>query len=1200
MPGRVFAMSAPPMDQSRVSRWISVGAFAIAAFILASGFVSASGPDGRIRGFITDSVSGGPISGAIVRIEASDLPWQFEATTDLTGFYDVAVPAHRYSLTAWSADHDQAASAVAVGSGQTVWMNESLSAAGARSARLQGYVTDASTSAPVSVGDIVAGHPWWDTGRGYVNESSLNGSGYYEMNLVPDYYEIMSHNVFGYAAYDYYSVYVGSGQILWYNISLTSNPMNAWINGTVSDASTAASIAGATVGARVDGMVLPSVVSNATGFYSLQVPGGSVEIVANALGYAPTSTSTYVWSSGQYIVNLGLTPLSYGVRGYVHDGVTGGGLPGVVVTVDPLFGSGYFDQAVTDSSGFFNIPLPPDDYVVRASASGYTTWTTWLFSFSSGAVWANATLWPIISRVSGYLVDSLDGSHVPGLGVTAIDSRAGYSTYIYADASGFFSLAVPPSPAISVAVLGQAPYAGNIVYVATHPYLTTWVNITLDRLNAQIVANVTDALTGLPISGASVYTAWYYGSDWGTSNASGAATVEAPAGATTYVSAWASGYLVWSATLTPVSGANSITIRLYPDLAQNVRIRGYVTDSVTSVGLWPATIHVTGYDDQTPYAYTDGTGYYEVWTVAAPQTVRATATGYAAGEAAVNPASGDTIWVNLSLSPDANAPLVRSFTATPSIGVSQSNPTSLVADVNETSLEQSYLSILKLHSVSGNVGTFLNLGRLDATGVSVTEPSAGNYTLSASWETRTPIGHMSDGLSSVWWPSLYAYAPFQSAVAGYWDNATLASPVPGAAVFDTRSGHLLYVYTSYGFFGPEDQPASTFSPYATGVRIDLTSAAILGYAIVNGPTFAVGSLRMDLSQTVPAGQYGALLELYDSAGHYTSAATLMQTTPDNVPPVASAGPDLVVNEDTTVTFDGSRSTDNVGIASYTWTFMDGSLQTLQGVTASYVFATPGTYIVTLTVRDADGNVGTDSLTVTVRDVTAPTVTVSSPLEGATVPGSAVIVASATDNVAVVRVEFFVDGVSVGNDTTAPFEWALAAGSLKDGNHTFTVVAYDAAGNSASSVRHVTAVNVSGGSGLGPYAVGGLIVILAAIAAVGVALILILRRKPRGPAGAPPAVTPSSAPTYAASSVSTPPEPEPPWKSSRTSTTSDAGWRRRTGPKAIETAMDVGSFVARRACPVQMLNVIATRGSARVQGSACSRGSRSGRAARPRP
>src|SRR3989442_1202868 len=192
-------------------------------------------------------------------------------------------------MSAPPTDHRRVSSWFAVGSGQTVWANETLSAAGARSARLHGLVTDAVTSAPVTVGLIFAGHPWYDSGRGYLNESSLNSSGYYEMNLVPDYYEIMTHNVFGYASYDYYSVYVGAGQILWYNISLTPNPMHAWINGTVLDGSNSASIARATIVARVHGNVLPSAVANATGFYSIQVPSAKVELPSNALGSAPTS-----------------------------------------------------------------------------------------------------------------------------------------------------------------------------------------------------------------------------------------------------------------------------------------------------------------------------------------------------------------------------------------------------------------------------------------------------------------------------------------------------------------------------------------------------------------------------------------------------------------------------------------------------------------------------------------------------------------------------------------------------------------------------------------------------------------------------------------------------------------------------------------------------------------------------------------------
>ncbi|MEM2130611.1 MAG: PKD domain-containing protein, partial [Candidatus Bathyarchaeia archaeon] len=43
---------------------------------------------------------------------------------------------------------------------------------------------------------------------------------------------------------------------------------------------------------------------------------------------------------------------------------------------------------------------------------------------------------------------------------------------------------------------------------------------------------------------------------------------------------------------------------------------------------------------------------------------------------------------------------------------------------------------------------------------------------------------------------------------------------------------------------------------------------------------------------------------------------------DTIPPVADAGPDLTVNEDTTMVFDGSGSSDNKGIVSYVWTFTD--------------------------------------------------------------------------------------------------------------------------------------------------------------------------------------------------------------------------------------------------------------------------------------
>jgi parallel beta-helix repeat protein len=86
---------------------------------------------------------------------------------------------------------------------------------------------------------------------------------------------------------------------------------------------------------------------------------------------------------------------------------------------------------------------------------------------------------------------------------------------------------------------------------------------------------------------------------------------------------------------------------------------------------------------------------------------------------------------------------------------------------------------------------------------------------------------------------------------------------------------------------------------------------------------------------------------------------------DTTPPVADAGTDQTVAEDTLVTLDASASTDENGITSYNWTFTDVTPQILHGVNPTYNFTTPSIYTVTLTVTDPAGNTNTDTVTITV-------------------------------------------------------------------------------------------------------------------------------------------------------------------------------------------------------------------------------------------
>ena len=1087
--------------------WIAL--LAAAMLLIPAGLARASGPNGTLRGFITDAATSAAVAGASVQVSASDVNWVFEATTDATGYYALSVPNHEYTIQVSHPLYSVNATAVNVGSGQNVWANVTLASAPSRSAVIQGYVTDSVSSTPVTVGQVVLTSVSYAS-PSYTNASSLNATGFYGMALVPGTYRLSTAGVDGYAPFTHSYLYPSAGNTLWYNFSLTPSPLASWINGTVEDGGNYSALVGANVTASVGGLSLGTVQSNATGGYSLHVPTGSIEITADAAGHAPYTTTIYVYSAGAYSRYLYLDPLSAGERGWVRDGLTGAPIPGAAFVATPFWSTGYFDQAITNSTGFYALHLTADDFALSVTATGYTTWWAYDFLSTGETMWRNVTLWPIISTVQGYVVDGLTGAHMSGVYVYGYDARSGYSASRVSDPSGFYSMAFPPSPAITLRVTGTPPYAGVLVYADTRPYGITWANLTVARLDAALQVNVTDGTTGSPIPSAYVSASWYFGYSSNTTDAGGLATTDVPSGLPLSLYVSATGYFAWSGTMDPVFGSRSITVVLNPSLPFNVTVQGYVLDGATLLPISTAFVQAFGYNGSAPWDYTDYAGYYSFNIVAAPQTIEATVSQHGPGFASVAPIASGTIWVNFTLAQDATGPRILNFSANPSVDVGPSQPTMLHADVNETNLSTTDLSVYRLWATSANVGTFLDLGSIPAQNVSVAPTAPGNASISSRYYTRTPSLMLSDGISSTWWPESGYLSTFQDVVSGYFDNATLSSPAYSTAVFDLRDGRLLYVTMSGQVIDPIDQPSATFTPYAGALQIDMTSAAVVGWTVANGPSFQIGSLGLSVSQLLPAGQYAAVLEAQDAAGNYAQNATFFQVTADTTPPVADAGPNQAVDQRTLVTLDGTASTDNVGIASFTWTFTDGGPKVLQGVVVHYTFVNAGIFTVTLTVSDAAGNSAADTMTVTVRDTTPPAVAFTTPIDGANVSGAIGVAAAASDNVGVVRVEFLVDGVPRGNATTAPFSLTLDTTTLANGNHTIEAVAYDAAGNSATASLVVRVGNSPSG-GLGPFLGSGampwilLAIVLVAAGALG-AVLLVRRRKRRAsaPMGPPPA------------------------------------------------------------------------------------------------
>lgn len=192
---------------------------------------------------------------------------------------------------------------------------------------------------------------------------------------------------------------------------------------------------------------------------------------------------------------------------------------------------------------------------------------------------------------------------------------------------------------------------------------------------------------------------------------------------------------------------------------------------------------------------------------------------------------------------------------------------------------------------------------------------------------------------------------------------------------------------------------------------------------------------------------------YLSYGFSTHTVKIIGTDVlDKSPPEANAGTNQTVDEDMLVTFDGSRSDDNIGITSYTWTFMDETPQTLTGVSPTYTFANPGTYTVTLNVSDGAGHYATDTVAITVLDVTNPvadagfnkTIVVDTEV-GFNASGS-------SDNVGIASYEWdFGDGFN-GTGITATHRYT------NPGTYVITLTVRDAANNTSTDSITVTVLS----------------------------------------------------------------------------------------------------------------------------------------------
>jgi Domain of unknown function (DUF4082)/Bacterial Ig-like domain/Concanavalin A-like lectin/glucanases superfamily/Bacterial Ig domain len=335
-------------------------------------------------------------------------------------------------------------------------------------------------------------------------------------------------------------------------------------------------------------------------------------------------------------------------------------------------------------------------------------------------------------------------------------------------------------------------------------------------------------------------------------------------------------------------------------------------------------------------------------------------------------------------------------------------------------------------------------GQAIEVGVKFRSAQAGYITGVRFWKggatnNGTHIGHL--------WSSTgtkLAEANFSGETSSGWQTVTFTSPV-------AISANTTYVAS---YFSPTGLYAST-NPY-------FTASTVNGYltALATGTDGANGVFLFTATGGFPTSNF-------QSTNYWVDVVYTPTVAPDNTPPTVSLTAPAAGNVSGVVNITANAS-DNVGVAGVQFLLNGTTNIGTEVLTAPYTTSwnttglANGTYTLTARARDGAGNTTTSAgVVVTVNNVpdnTPPTVSITAPAAG-NVTGNVTVSANASDNVAVVGVQFLLNGANLGTeDLTAPYSISWNSFAVANGTYTLTAVARDAAGNTTTSAGVVITVS----------------------------------------------------------------------------------------------------------------------------------------------
>jgi acid phosphatase len=415
----------------------------------------------------------------------------------------------------------------------------------------------------------------------------------------------------------------------------SSNTSTGTITGRVTNSSTGAALAGATVSFSGG-----SATTDSGGNYTLSnVPTGSVNVTASMPGFTSQSASVTVNSGATSSQNFSLTPNATSpgaMMGQVTNRSTGAALAGAIVS----FSGG---STTTDGGGNYKLNNVPAGVVsVTAALAGFTSQTASVPVTSGATSTANFALAPSSTTpgaITGHVTNSANGAALAGATV----GFAGGSTTT--DSSGSYTLMNVPAGTLSVtaSLTGFTSQTGSVTVTSGGTSSLNFALTPSGSGSGTITGKVTNISTGGAVSGAAV--SFSGGST--TTNSSGGYTFSNVAAGTYSVTATHAGYFHVTNSVTVSSGA---TATLNFALATGGKVAGTVSSA--SGGIIPgAAVRITGGSISTTVNVTTSSSgaYNSNWVPVGIYTVTVSASGHTTQTKSVNISTGNTATLNFTL-----------------------------------------------------------------------------------------------------------------------------------------------------------------------------------------------------------------------------------------------------------------------------------------------------------------------------------------------------------------------------------------------------------------------------------------------------------------------------------------------------------------------------------------------------------------------